>query len=164
MGIFSGIAGAVGFDSPSDPNRTKSLLSEGQQQIQQQLTDFFQKFLFDNPTLAGFSNLAGRLFNETPIQRRLREDLSRNVRGSRNAFAGSDDALSRLLSGQTESLIGREELLSTIDQTVGAPLRLQQRRLLEEAIPAVNQAASAGGTRFSSRSGNVMGDLLQEAN
>lgn len=28
----------------------------------------------------------------------------------------------------------------------------------------MNQAASAGGTRFSSRSGNVIGDLLQDAN
>lgn len=79
-------------------------------------------------------------------------------------FAGADDALSRLLSGQSGATIGKKEMLATAQDTIVNPLKLSINQLLEEQTPNIQQAASASGTRFSSRVGNVLGDLLQDAN
>lgn len=99
------------------------------------------------------------MFNPTRIQSELRS----NIRGLSNyvPFSGSDEALRSLLSGNN---IDKNAMLATAQDTVVNPLKVAQQQLLEQATPAINQAASAGGTRFSSRSGNVLGDLLQDAN
>jgi len=177
MGLLSSVTGAVGGlfgGNDGVDTSSRSLLSAGQQDIQKKLAEFFGSNLFTDPStfqkskgalpgsLAATSNQATRLFNTTPFQRQLRDNISGFDPNS--TFAGSDSALSRLLSGQTGSLIGKDAFLSTFKDTVENPLNLSIQQLIERETPAIQQAASAGGSRFSSRVGNTLGSLLQDAN
>ena len=88
-----------------------------------------------------------RTFNPTRFQGLLRGNLQ-NI--SRDAFAGSDDALGDILGRRNIANISRDELQGTLGKTLFDPARLAAQKQLDEFQKFNNEGASRSGGRFGS--------------